>query len=239
MPTRNYRYGQQWNPDGSGSSLLGGLVAYYKLDETSGTRADQLNTWPLTDNNTVTSGVGIIGNAAKFTAASGEYLSAVTGTTAPFGRLSTRSIAGWVYLDTTQAAASFASIQSGLTTSDGDPNLFLTANADGTPGAFKFYAGGYSALTTAFTTGWHHFAYTFIVGTPGDSKLYIDGVFRVGRTFAPGGSGGNFFIGQGFNGYYDERVDEVGVWSRVLSQVDITNLHNAGAGTTYPFLGIP
>ncbi len=38
---------------GGGSSLLNGLVHYFKLDETSGTRYDSVGTAHLTDNNTV------------------------------------------------------------------------------------------------------------------------------------------------------------------------------------------
>ena len=53
-----------------------GLVAYWRLDETSGSRLDSSgNGHTLTDNNTVTSGAGKVGTAAVFTRASSERLS--------------------------------------------------------------------------------------------------------------------------------------------------------------------
>ena len=51
------------------------LIAYWKLDEASGTRNDSKGANHLTDNNTVTQAVGKVGNAAQFTLANSEYLS--------------------------------------------------------------------------------------------------------------------------------------------------------------------
>lgn len=52
-----------------------GVVSYWKLDETSGTRADSIGSNNLTDNNTVLSGTGKVSNAADFEASNSEYLS--------------------------------------------------------------------------------------------------------------------------------------------------------------------
>lgn len=55
---------------------LPGLVAWWKLDEASGSRADSgPNGLTLTDNNTVGSAVGLVGNAADFEAGDTEFLS--------------------------------------------------------------------------------------------------------------------------------------------------------------------
>ena len=59
------------------STLTDGLVAYWPLDEASGTRADShSNSLDLTDNNTVSQGTGhVYANAADFEEATREYLS--------------------------------------------------------------------------------------------------------------------------------------------------------------------
>ena len=61
-------------PD-AGATLGNGLVAFWKLNEQSGTRAAAFSSNDLTDNNTVTFAAGILGNAAVFTSANSEYLS--------------------------------------------------------------------------------------------------------------------------------------------------------------------
>src|SRR5437868_1055887 len=52
-----------------------GLVSYWPLNETSGTRLDVHGANHLTDNNTVTRALGIRNEAGQFTRANSEYLS--------------------------------------------------------------------------------------------------------------------------------------------------------------------
>jgi len=58
-------------------SLLTDLVAWWSLDEASGTRVNVHNpgTHDLTDNNTVGQTTGVVGNAAAFVVGNNEYLS--------------------------------------------------------------------------------------------------------------------------------------------------------------------
>ena len=58
-----------------GSPFLSGLIAYWTLDEASGTRVDAHGNNDLSDNNTVTSTTGKVGDAAAFATANSEYLS--------------------------------------------------------------------------------------------------------------------------------------------------------------------
>jgi len=51
-------------------------------------------------------------------------------------------------------------------------------------------------------------------------------------------SGGDFSIGFDTSGglaKYNGVIDEVGFWTRALSQPEIQSLYNSGAGITYPF----
>ena len=74
-PLGHRPYSLPWS---SGSSLLTGLVSWWNLDETSGTRADSVGSNHLTDVNTVGYAAGKIGNAASFVAANNETLSTET-----------------------------------------------------------------------------------------------------------------------------------------------------------------
>jgi hypothetical protein len=70
-------------------------------------------------------------------------------------------------------------------------------------------------------------------------ELFVDGVSQgtivAGSSLASGagfGVGNSTIVG---GGLYNGSIDEAGVWSRALSQADVTELYNGGAGLTYPF----
>lgn len=54
---------------------------------------------------------------------------------------------------------------------------------------------------------------------------------------APNTSAAEFRIGAreyaGFEGYFDGLIDQVGIWKRVLTAQERTDLYNAGAGLSY------
>ena len=73
---------------------------------------------------------------------------------------------------------------------------------------------------------WHHFAYTFD-GT--QNRFYIDGVLVSSSTIQPqAGSVAGFQIGRGIAGsdYFKGSIDEVRIYSRALSQEEITAVMN-------------
>lgn len=74
-----------------------GLEAHWLLDEASGTRNDAFGANHLTDNNTVTSGTGVKGNSAFFTAANTEFLSRADNASLSFGN-EDMTITFWVKL---------------------------------------------------------------------------------------------------------------------------------------------
>ena len=78
--------------------LQAGLKAYWKLDESSGTRIDSHGSNDLADNNTVGSATGKIGNAADFVEANTEFLSIADNADLSTGD-EDMSITCWVNLD--------------------------------------------------------------------------------------------------------------------------------------------
>src|SRR4051812_43478016 len=101
------------------SPLLTNLASYWKLEEASGTRADEIGSQTLTDNNTVTQAVGKLGNAAQFTAANSESLSHADSATLSLGADQDFTLGAWVYLDSKGANRVIASKWApGLATKD-------------------------------------------------------------------------------------------------------------------------
>lgn len=81
------------------AALYASLVAYWKLDEASGARADSVGANHLTDNNTVASATGLVYPlAADFVAANSEYLSVADNAALSMGDINFW-MASWVKLD--------------------------------------------------------------------------------------------------------------------------------------------
>src|SRR3990167_5318802 len=74
------------------------LVAYYNLDEASGTRADSVGSNDLTDNNTVTQETGIVGSSTQHTSPNNEYLSVADTADLSMADIDF-TVAAWFYMD--------------------------------------------------------------------------------------------------------------------------------------------
>jgi hypothetical protein len=227
---------------GGASTLNTDLIAYWKLDEASGTRADSETTGTaqdLTDNNTVTSTTGKIGNAAQFVTANSEYLSRTDSADMSVGDIGF-TIAAWVYLDTLVGTGDARHVAS---KSGGSSDEYWISAAE-TGGVNKFFfvvntAGGakvvshnttLSATTWYFVVAWHDpdantVNITFNTETPASATT---------SGSAPTDSNGQFQLGRygGGSAYWNGRIDEVGFWKKVLTSDERTELYNAGSGKT-------
>jgi hypothetical protein len=86
---------------------------------------------------------------------------------------------------------------------------------------------------------WYHVVLQFEIGV--GSSLYVDNTL-VGTdnttTAAISSYTQAFRIGTQASGaprYYSGDIDEVGIWSQVLTVSEISDLYNLGSGITYPF----
>lgn len=229
-------------PAGSGELLDVGLVGYWKMDETSGTRTDQTGNNDLTDNNTVTGATGKINGAGQFTRANSEYLSATVTAGDPIqvGELSF-TWAGWVYIDSSHLGV--IASQYGNTDAlrvwqlyydnGADRFTFVLANGSGTNStvvANNF--GGITLATWYYIVAWRDVAGSINIqvnnGTADTTAtttvpLPITQPFYLGAN-GSGGAGSNAF---------DGRIDEVGFWKRLLTAAEKTSLYNGGSGLAY------
>jgi hypothetical protein len=213
--------------DSSSSSLLTDLVSYWKLDEASGTRFDTVSSNNLSDNGGVGSALGKVGNAAEFTGT--DYLSTNTLiSSGPF------SVSCWIFADTViNPSGGIVNRYDNSVPADRVWSTYV-ANDDIvffiTPTQLKI-----SNVISATT--WHYLAFWYDDVAQQLGVQFDTTVQTTPHTTGYPVANVPFSIGARADGNteFDGRIDEVGIWSRVLTASERTQLYNGGAGITYPF----
>lgn len=245
--TVRYRngYTNRTGDQGRGSLVsLDQMVSYWKLEEASGTRADSHGTNTLTDNNSVTSAAGKIGNASAYATASLQYLSVASNSTVQTGDISF-SISCWVYL-TSKTTYRWVFNKDGL--SAGQREYYLIYDFPADRWQFAVFRATDSAVTVNANTLGSPSLNTWVhIGCYHDAANDQIGICGSGGAFdtqATGGalqaaSNGPFQLGGNPRTpatlYMDGRIDEVGFWKRMLNANEWAALYNGGTGRTYPF----
>jgi hypothetical protein len=221
----------------SEGTLPTGLVAYYKLGESSGVRSDSKGSNDLTDNNTVGSASGKNGSAANFVAANSEYLSIADNADLSVGD----TIGCWVYLDSKTNTSGFVVKYNSATNSieyalDYEPSadrfrFLVSSDGIATKTVLADNLGSPSTGQWYFIRAWHDpDADTINIqvdnGTV-DSESHSGGIKDGTATFSIGA-----YADQS-TGFMDGRIDEVGIWKKVLSSQEASDLYNQGSGNTY------
>jgi hypothetical protein len=226
------------------ASLTTSLISYWDLEETSPgsvavTRYDLHGGNNLTDNNsTASSASGKIGQCADFNASNSESLSitagAIWGYNSSGGSANTNlSASFWFKPDALTGTVGLVGYYTGasdlhewLVYHNGTSLVLLVRNQ----GASITWAGTLSIGT------WYH-----VVVTMNSSNQYqlIVNNGTPGTGSGAGGSGSascQFRIGAygtSPTGFFDGLIEEVGIWSKVLSSQEITDLYNSGSGLPY------
>jgi hypothetical protein len=217
----------------SSSSLLTGLIAYWKLNETSGNVASEVGTFP----GTATGGTPTYDASGKLdrclTFAGAEYMS--MGTTSSLKPTSAFSVSAWFKT----SGSGYKCIVSnyvydvdvwgwGITT---EATKIRAAIGNGTSSVVA------DGVTTVTGGAWFHAVITF---DGSYLRLYINGTQDGSFPYAvPIGyiAGSDFEVGgrDGGAAPLTGSVDEVGYWNRALTTGEITSLYNSGTGITHPF----
>ena len=208
--------------------LLSGLLAYWNLNETSGTRADNSGNGHYLDEvgGVVGYSTGIISNSAGSFA---NYLRTNDIINMNSGS-SDYTFQFWLKIDN-------ASSQDIMVP---EPNLDFAFYYDADSQTFRIseIAVSDNNLFNYAPNGnqWDHIA---IVISGNTYTSYLNGVSQGTLTYV------NFLITNKINfgnsirngGNYPVTglMDEIAIWSRALTGSEITQLYNAGAGKTYPF----
>jgi hypothetical protein len=210
------------------SSLYANLRAWWKLDETSGTSAD--DTTGRAQDGTVSGaawGSGISGNALAFDGVDDGVL---VGTAAAVTGSGDLSLAAWVKVDPGSPLGTvIQQREAGATGHQGE--YMLNVNANGTVNFFIYGTSTYQFdLTTAATINdgqWHHLT-ALRSGTTG--KIYIDGVeAATGSGAVQALQSRAVSIGYDYrdnNKRFDGAIDDVRIYERALSAAEIDVLHD-------------
>jgi hypothetical protein len=217
---------------GAASPLLDGLIAYWKLDEASGTRIDSAGSNNLADNGSVGSATGIQGNAAQFDGS--NYLSLASNPDVQMN--GDYTIACWVYLGVLDGSNQMIASKDVL----GGREYTLTVSADF---RFSIPGGGTVIEKTSPSTNTWYFLVAEYRSSDNRIRLILNddtpNVVTISSAVTPGNA--EFQVGarefSGAEGFISNgsRIDELGIWKRILTAAEITQLHNSGAATTYPF----
>ena len=227
-------------------ALTDNLVAYYKLDESSGDASDATgNGYTLTNTNTVGYASALINNGADFgTANTNKVLTRASNLGITNGAC---SISMWVKLRTEIASGTYGFIQKSNATNHvayiisyeyngGTRRLAFNRQRQNTSNNYVNYT------TTLGTSNWSHIVLTYD-GTTLTGYLNGTSVGAPLSTSGGGAGGGDNTIDIGhaneqqnpsYSSFY---ADEVGIWSRALTSGEVTSLYNSGSGNQYPFSG--
>lgn len=218
--------------------LLVNLVAWWKMDEASGTRINSVvanSALDLTPVGPPGVGTGKLGNGVDFTAITQYLTCADNALLNAFGN-GDFSIQFWIKSDTTgspyvigQGSGNYNFILGFFTVSN-TVQFGLNNNNSGLSN---------SATTLITSTGvWYHVV--FVANrTGGQSLFYINGVQQGATGTATAGTvyGGPLIVGNyaggSTNSAPDGIMDEVAYWNRVLTAGEVTTLYNGGVGLTY------
>lgn len=220
-------------------SLTTNLVSYYKLDSNSN---DAVGSNNGTDTSmTYDSADGKISNGGKFNGTSSSIqLPNVT-----LGISTAYTIAAWIKTSTVTTSPMIMNRDSGATPVNRNFQFLIKTN--GTVEFIRFNTS--NVLVTDITTtttvndgNWHHVVAWFDNAT--GSKIYIDKVSSASDAVLTNNNditGITPVIGAGHNGnptilnFFNGSIDELGLWSRGLTQTEINELYNGGTGLQYPF----
>jgi len=236
-----------FSPDADGS-LVTSLTAFWNMNEASGTRNDGFGKINLTDLNTVASASGKLGNAAEFVEANSEALAGPDTDAVEFFNTDF-SVTCWVFLVNTSVSPDFMTFVSKHDATALNGEYFLgflptenrfrwhVSNSSGTQTSLD--ADNFGAPATAtwiFLRAWYD-ASSQRMGiavneTLTDTTAHLGGAKSGGNPIMiganSGGTGGNVI--RNFSNF---RIDDVGIWGRVLTSANHTDLFNAGAGNTF------
>lgn len=200
------------------------VLACWTLDEASGPRVDESdNSYHLTDNNTVGSVTGVIGNAAQFARSNSEWLS--LNSNLSIADDTAWSFSAWVWLDSVGTYPAFYGNSISAKT------RFWMSNSS----TIRLHNDSNVAadFTESIATGsWKHLV---IVASGADSNnmvLYVNGVPETAVTLADSSQTVSNIgrINAGAFYYHDGRIDEPVFFDGALTADQVTALYNGGSG---------
>ncbi len=223
------------------SQLLYKLSAYWRFEEASGVRFNSAGSDLLFPTNAPTTVSGIIGNGANMVSASSQYFLSPSSSSLAFGDQDF-SISAWVKLATKTAQYS---VLSKYESSGNARSYLLYYNQTTDRFTILVSTNGTQVEQLAATTfgnistnTWYNVvvvqdsaANTLAISVNGaqNTTNHQAGVLSNNVAFLVGA-----LVPSSPASLMNGVVDEIGIWKRTLSLVEITNLYHGGLGVTFP-----
>lgn len=230
-------------------ALKTNLISCWELSEASGSAIDAHGTNDLTDNNTVGSNTGVIGNARDFEASNSEYFSLTSNSDVEVADIDFQ-FSFWLYLESIVginpwilgkwrfSGGAYRNYAFWLDSTTGEINWSVTS--DGST-QVSVAASTYGALPTGtwvWVQGGHDASgnVTFVSVNNGtvDTQAHSAGVIT--------DSNAPFLVGainQGASNYWDGRIEQLSFWKRLLTSDDKAEIYNSGAGLAFSNWDVP
>jgi len=220
------------------SYLVTDLVAYYKLDETSGTTAyDSLGNYNGTNTGATVNKTGKIGQCYDFENLNSDYINLNNGATLgdDLDLTGDFTISAWINLESF-AQSPYYNIIVGKRIDVENYQLAFRVSSSGKLNLLT-NGGVISSTGTLITTGsFYHVVVTR--DNDGNTTFYLNGNSdSSSSSLSISHLNTNLYIGRAerdFNAF-DGKIDEVGIWSRALNATEVSDLYNNGIGFSYPF----
>jgi len=209
-----------------------GTVSCYKMDQTSGSVVDSIDSNPGTTSGSVTRGLtGQVDNAFSFEG--GASVDIGSNSNLDIGS-NGFTVASWINTSSTSS-------RSPLITDNGTALGFYPIFVGDNSGALAFLGGNnfkYFGNAGLFDGDWHHIAFTITglgINDIDNAKFYIDGVSQgvvsTIKTVAPAITRTDL-IATGTLGSYTGHIDELIIINRTLNLTEINELFDAGVNGT-------
>ncbi|QQR78675.1 MAG: LamG domain-containing protein [Candidatus Moraniibacteriota bacterium] len=167
-----------------------------------------------------------------------DYISVTDTATLDFTDTADLTLSGWFNRDTATTDDTLIAKSNGITAGDTGYLVYLDDATDQLIFEVSDGTDEYSltSTTTFTTTGWHHYTITWDQDSAANSEIYIDGTANSATDTGTIGNIGDlsnalaFRVGaESDNGNpSDGKIDDVRVYSRVLSASEVTQLYNMG-----------
>jgi len=221
-----------------------GMMHYWALDETGTdvTLVDQITTNPLDGTLTSESTAGESHTTGKFN----NGIKLLTST--PYVQLpgtgsettSTLTLSQWCYFTSVPPPSGWIEVLFNINNhnaSVSNNGIYVLVLTGGNGAISVNYANNknFSTGSNYVSAGWNHIAFTVNV-TTGAAVLYINGS-SAGTSSATAvaiklDSAAGPMLGNVLADYYPrEEIDDIGIWDRVLTPAEITEIYNSGTGT--------
>jgi len=212
-----------------------GLIAFWKMDETSGNRTDAVGSIVLTDNNTVGYGTGKYTNAANFEYASAEYFSAADNATVSFGPTESFTVSFW-YKAESRDGLLFVSKASNINALEWAVGAGLYNYTFSTGN--NTYSRSTATSDSSVGVGYWQFICSWYNASTDSIYIRVNNgkINRANATYGPTDGAADVLVGAwaGYTGYADGLMDCLSIYSRCPQLTGnyamCDSLYNSGSG---------